>query len=76
MIESTRFHKVGDKKVNEIEGFPKKVNIYIELIDFWGFGPLNHFEKSTQVVVTYDASVRAPLCWDGRYFSRGHNWNN
>ena len=39
MIESIRFHKVGDEKVDEIEGFPKKVNIYIELIDFfWGGG--------------------------------------
>ena len=39
VIESIRFHKVGDKKVNKIEGFPKKVNIYIELIDFPVFGP-------------------------------------
>ena len=48
VIELIRFHGVGDKKVNEIEGFPKKVNIYIELIDFW-FRPPNHFEKSTPV---------------------------
>ena len=48
VIESIRFHKVGVEKVKEIECFPKKVDIYIELIDFWGSAP-NHFEKSTPV---------------------------
>ena len=38
MIESIRFHKVGDKIVHEMYGFPKDVNIYIELIVFFGGG--------------------------------------
>ena len=50
VIESICFYKVCDKKVNEIEGFPKRSTYILSWLIFWGSTP-NHFEKLTAVTV-------------------------